>query len=1790
MKYFIWLCDMAKGPKQGKKSPEQQDKQPNKSEKKVDLSAKFLDDFKDALIDFSKIPENERANLYWDQAFLDQFWEYYKKNQPGILDDIKKEDLPKYLAMLENKWFTISTLIQNTNSLHNEFVPEKPEREVMQTTLRTFDTFCKAKVNNLPDGIFKKFAAAAWFDDKTYNIPAGSKLQTVDDLYTFWKSFAENEGIEAQPNRNKNIEDILCPDYNPVERIMVEVAINKLKKALPSALYDDFDVRFKLPLTAFSALGNLRNFRQVRLSFLDAHASQIDKPLAKKLDEIIVTNWDIKKILIASGKKFDSTKSYENQEHYFLRVFNKLATRQLFEQVKDTEKAVEKYFDVVGQTVKWFPPYVNEIFRKYPYHHELIAQVDPSFSTALQQVENQISKLEMSIIDDKVSPEEKILLREKRKKLLQHKEEVKWNGYTKYLATKDVALATVMSKLVWVRFDFSLLSAQDQQVILTFLVKDKLSDLIARKAPELLGVDAKDLKQFTEDLFDLSKKELTLSTRDWPVHIVFKEKKFLPQQVDRLLSVTDLAGLNSLPLQFIVQPTPSSQEFFERGVLRGHEWGQLFDTFQSKNGPVILNDGYKVKLTQDGRSLEWYLSQYPPTDEEDSTGTPTDDQKIAKATRWYLYSEPVTEVSQNRKRVTWDGKDQWIPVVIDQKDEGAYGLEVLNRSFALNGEAIGSLIFAYVLGQQSLVQNMTAEGENNLAKKIGRLEKFTDTQDNRPAETPEEKASDDAKNKLDSKETEKYNKFMESWQHLSGYTFPEKKHEKNFGFVEGTRLYVEGWETALPPDTTGWSTWMQLEIVHIDTKKRTFKVKMHGGEFDLGMYEWSTKEIPMNGSSLDKIKEIFGKDIYKVPSAVWQDPSQVLDTLKKSGFDKLYQENFASTFDMVKWNGKKYSFATGDFLNKDVVSFGRDENEYEFDGTRTQAKPKTIRYQVKYLDNGKVKISHEFKQDEKDKKWWTWSREMDYANFLLFVAGKKLEPQASVEDKKAKDLTTKDSSPDLEPQKKKTRFSINNIASFFKTTVNKVKDGIKKYDEDRAEELTDSVLQNGDRLEKFGKMFGWLSSRMGEAMETAGLEYYTTRDARIWKKIERWQKYYEQEAHYASFFYDKLKDMLDGKEIPKDIYKIPAMLLTIITKEKDPYARNPNLIGKGHWVNLILGKANQERYLTILNQKKEEMRQNSALNGSSRTVMKNEEIVKLEMQYIISVIDGREHSVSGDYEKAMAAKWSRGFANKLSDATKTIGFGETDKKANEIPMSTTFEFAEFEYSRNVKTNKSASALPNLKGMAKLAQTPRQREIFQMHITSWILSGYFWRTLDAQSKWWIKDICRTRWFLPGLRAKDPHQQNKMQKLLDIYSHGGFTSKTSFSADNFTFGNMDKFGVFVHEDFKKRWFESDNGHKFCKFLEMTDGNVDGKKLMDLAQDPTLPNDQRVILQEYMRNGEETAEDTDKDVRANPSALKGTPFTKCQTIVEEMMKYDNNWFNGTTSNEKAGPARFWKNVSQWLPTSATQSDASLQFFMRKFMNRFGWCGFEWWQQPTIFLKRLRTIKAMRDAGRDQEAEDMLFYTINGTIIQGNTSGKDNPPKEFTDAVDVFKQFFKNNLDRVLSSTMITNTLWERYARDPEAAIPYKMGSWEDYVRIVKPKWISQVWLSKEETAETRRIKQMYQSKVEYEIYKDLDRLADSLEDRHGIRNAFKKYSAEAAPNEKEPWKGDSGKPSVSNIRNAHGVAITNPQQQTKESIKDTFTWNSIIDNTATTTDAVAQDLEQERIEDEEYRTYPD
>jgi hypothetical protein len=207
---------------------------------------------------------------------------------------------------------------------------------------------------------------------------------------------------------------------------------------------------------------------------------------------------------------------------------------------------------------------MNEIFKLYPYDDSRISLTEPAVTSQLQDVDTQISQIELSIAHEQTSKEEKIHLRKKRKELRQERELIKWNAYISYLATKDPSLSAVMGKVVTAHFDMGQLSLVDQQVILNHLVKHKLQDLIQHKAPELLDIDAESLQQFVEDLFDLQKMELMIPTKEDPVHIKFAEKKFISQKAQYFLSVNNLADMQSFPLQFTVVPTPSSQDFFEQ--------------------------------------------------------------------------------------------------------------------------------------------------------------------------------------------------------------------------------------------------------------------------------------------------------------------------------------------------------------------------------------------------------------------------------------------------------------------------------------------------------------------------------------------------------------------------------------------------------------------------------------------------------------------------------------------------------------------------------------------------------------------------------------------------------------------------------------------------------------------------------------------------------------------------------------------------------------------------------------------------------------------------------------------------------------------------------------------------------------------------------------------------------------------------------------------------------------------------------------------------------------------------
>jgi len=126
------------------------------------------------------------------------------------------------------------------------------------------------------------------------------KIKTLDDLPELWKNFIEKEGITLGKKSTEDIENILIPEYNPTERIMVTVALTKIKKELKGSLRVAFDAKFKLPIDIFSSYHDLINFRDEWGQFLLDHASEIDESLAKKLDSIIITSGDIYKGFLKS--------------------------------------------------------------------------------------------------------------------------------------------------------------------------------------------------------------------------------------------------------------------------------------------------------------------------------------------------------------------------------------------------------------------------------------------------------------------------------------------------------------------------------------------------------------------------------------------------------------------------------------------------------------------------------------------------------------------------------------------------------------------------------------------------------------------------------------------------------------------------------------------------------------------------------------------------------------------------------------------------------------------------------------------------------------------------------------------------------------------------------------------------------------------------------------------------------------------------------------------------------------------------------------------------------------------------------------------------------------------------------------------------------------------------------------------------------------------------------------------------------------------------------------------------
>ena len=99
--------------------------------------------------------------------------------------------------------------------------------------------------------------------------------------------------------------------------------------------------------------------------------------------------------------------------------------------------------------------------------------------------------------------------------------------------------------------------------------------------------------------------------------------------------------------------------------------------------------------------------------------------------------------------------------------------------------------------------------------------------------------------------------------------------------------------------------------------------------------------------------------------------------------------------------------------------------------------------------------------------------------------------------------------------------------------------------------------------------------------------------------------------------------MLDGKIEIVPHYKIAALLLVNIKKAKGPYGKHPTLTNEGKWIAKLLGKDHQKRYLAMREKRIRDLEENAATNGGPWADQVKNELVELEMRYIVHVMDGR---------------------------------------------------------------------------------------------------------------------------------------------------------------------------------------------------------------------------------------------------------------------------------------------------------------------------------------------------------------------------------------------------------------------------------------------------------------------------------------------------------------------------------------------------------------------------------------
>lgn len=610
-------------------------------------------------------------------------------------------------------------------------------------------------------------------------------------------------------------------------------------------------------------------------------------------------------------------------------------------------------------------------------------------------------------------------------------------------------------------------------------------------------------------------------------------------------------------------------------------------------------------------------------------------------------------------------------------------------------------------------------------------------------------------------------------------------------FENWTEIWLPMQNSELP---WWWYQWMKIKVSNLDKEKWTFTWKVFWWELKFSKdLEWKSKDFKMNEETLNKINKT-SKDSNKV----W-----LLPNPEKSDFnfyknklnDKLWTWKLLFP-EWVKWDGQKFMH---NIVNE---NWKEEEQEAKYFWVSWDD---TVSYKIKYNPgNRSFKVSTTYNWTAKKNNWksenvrYSYSRDMDWNNFLIFFTQKGLTPQTEEDSQKSRIKQDKEFKMVNGWRRKINWFSISNLKNVFKTIKWNIKKKIDDYNKAQDEKLEDILIWDRWLYGKLSHVL-WFIPSMKDGLWELEQEYYNERDNRTRKKIEVYYKKFcadydladtfDQEPPYIKMKWKwSLKDQVlarvtnaTDKIWDSWIYQAAWLLLANIEKWWSPYRWLSWHENEWLWVRALLGKGHYENFL------KEKQKCIDAFSTEENKDKLQDALANSEMTYIINNVYWKDKGlffwsiesrwIPGNSEKTNYIEnpskkiLSEQFAKKLDDLTKD-NFTK-DGVLGKMPKHNYFEKSESDFYRLIKSSRFSGAMSELEWMISLARTNAQVYATKKCYLILMLSGI----LDFNWNKWLRKLAYTQWktfgFAPAMLAKNIWHSEEIALLLDDFSGWDFS---------------------------------------------------------------------------------------------------------------------------------------------------------------------------------------------------------------------------------------------------------------------------------------------------------------------------------------------------------------------------------------------------------------------------------